>query len=87
MSYWAQSRTVRNRGMLAFLIAASLLPMTIFAQDPLKTLPNNYRSVFDNADLTVIRAHYGPHEKIPVHDPSRRFNSVCLSQRLQSGSY
>ncbi len=68
MSYWPRPRTVRNRGMLALLIAASLSSMAIYAQDPLKTLPNNYRSVFDNAALTVIRAHYGPHEKIPVHD-------------------
>ena len=38
------------------------------AQDPLKLLPQNYKLVFDNADVTVIRAHYGPHEKLPVHD-------------------
>jgi len=26
--------------------------------------------VFDNSAVAVIRAHYGPHEKIPVHDHS-----------------
>ena len=35
---------------------------------PLKTLPGNYRLVFENAQVAVIRAHYGPHEKVPVHD-------------------
>lgn len=59
---------IRTRAMLAFLIAVSLSPIAIPAQDPLKTLPNNYRSIFDNPEVTVIRAHYGPHEKIPVHD-------------------
>lgn len=38
------------------------------AQDPLLTLPNNYRLIFDNNDIAVIHAHYGAHEKIPVHD-------------------
>jgi hypothetical protein len=33
-------------------------------------LPNNYSSAFDNSAVAVIRAHYGPHEKIPVHDHS-----------------
>ena len=39
-----------------------------FAQDPLKTLPDNYKLIFENADVAVIRAHYGPREKVPVHD-------------------
>lgn len=38
------------------------------AQDPLKTLPKNYQQIFENDSVTVIRAHYGAHEKIPVHD-------------------
>ena len=38
------------------------------AQDPLKTLPQNYWKVFENDDVAVIHAHYGAHEKIPVHD-------------------
>jgi len=38
------------------------------AQDPLKTLPQNYRLVLGNGDVAVIHAHYGAHEKIPVHD-------------------
>jgi hypothetical protein len=38
------------------------------AQDPLKTLPKNYQKIFENERVAVIRAHYGGHEKIPVHD-------------------
>ncbi len=38
------------------------------AQDPTITLPNNYRKVLDNADVVVLRVHYGPHEQVPVHD-------------------
>ncbi len=40
----------------------------VHAQDPLKTLLENYRLVFENARVAVIRVHYGPHEKVPVHD-------------------
>lgn len=40
------------------------------AQDPTVTLPNNYRKVLDNPDVTVLRVHYGPHERVAVHDHS-----------------
>jgi hypothetical protein len=68
MPDWPPLQIVRIRAMLVFLIAVSLSPIALYSQDPLKTLPNNYRSIFDNPDVTVIRAHYGPHEKIPIHD-------------------
>ena len=53
---------------LFLLLGLGFVPLAAAAQDPLVTLPSNYRSIFDNADVAVIRAHYGPHEKIPVHD-------------------
>jgi hypothetical protein len=56
------------RMLAALLLAGGLWPLAAGAQDPLATLPNNYRSVLDNSDVAVIRAHYGAHEKIPVHD-------------------
>jgi hypothetical protein len=55
-------------GRLALLFAVGYGPIAACAQDPLVTLPNNYRVVLDNSDVAVIRAHYGAHEKIPVHD-------------------
>jgi hypothetical protein len=53
---------------LAVPLFFSSLPQATPAQDPLLTLPNNYKLIFDNAEVAVIRAHYGAHEKIPVHD-------------------
>ena len=33
-------------------------------------LPTNYTTVFENADVFVLRVHYAPHEVVPVHDHS-----------------
>jgi hypothetical protein len=38
------------------------------AQSPLETLPNNYKLDMENQWVRVIRVHYAPHEKVPVHD-------------------
>jgi hypothetical protein len=51
---------------IAFAIASGAI--AVGAQDPLVTLPNNYRLIFDNSDVAAIHAHYGAHEKVPVHD-------------------
>ncbi len=40
------------------------------AQDPTVAFPKNYRKVLDNPYVTVLRAHYGPHETVGVHDHS-----------------
>jgi hypothetical protein len=40
------------------------------AQDPTVAFPNNYRKVLENADVLVLRVHYGPHEEVGVHDHS-----------------
>ena len=66
-----------NSRTLALLFAVSLWPIAGHAQDPLITLPQNYRSVLDNSAVAVIRAHYGAHEKIPVHDHSS-FSTVFV---------
>ena len=42
----------------------------VSAQDPTVAFPHNYRTVLDNPDVTVMRAHYGPHETVGVHDHS-----------------
>ena len=53
---------------------------TVRAQDPLATLPKNYNLALDNSAVSVIRVHYGPHEKVPVHDhPSHPTVFVYLS--------
>ena len=38
------------------------------ALDPLKVDPKHYRLEFDNAQVRVFRAHYGPHESTPMHE-------------------
>ncbi|NYF89145.1 hypothetical protein RBB79_06310 [Tunturiibacter empetritectus] len=41
------------------------LTLTTPAQQP---LPPNYQTILTNQTFNVIRVHYGPHEKVPVHD-------------------
>jgi hypothetical protein len=38
-----------------------------FAQDPIKSLPQNYKLQFENDWVKVTRVHYAPHEKLPAH--------------------
>jgi hypothetical protein len=47
-----------------------LCGLVVAAQDPTVAFPNNYRKVLENADVVVLRAHYGPHESVGVHDHS-----------------
>jgi len=54
--------------LLPLCLSIGFWSIAAHAQDPLVTLPQNYRLVLDNSTVAVIRAHYGPHEKIPVHD-------------------
>lgn len=37
-------------------------------QDPFAVAPNAYKRQFENAWVRVVRAHYGPREKIASHD-------------------
>jgi len=58
---------MRGRGgKVAFILVA--LSVALGAQDATRLLPQNYRSVFENATVRVIHAHYAPHEKLPLHD-------------------
>ncbi|RXH54269.1 hypothetical protein GRAN_4565 [Granulicella sibirica] len=50
------------------VLAANLASATVHAQDPVATLPKNYTVALDTPSIEVMRVHYGPHEKIPVHD-------------------
>ncbi len=60
------SRSVRFGALL--LLACAAKPPGAWAQDPLKLPGKNYTVAFENSEVAVIRAHYGPHEKVPVHD-------------------
>jgi quercetin dioxygenase-like cupin family protein len=37
------------------------------AQDPAKVDPKHYKVLYENADVRVLRANYGPHEKSVMH--------------------
>ena len=53
-----------------YLCAMAILCLSTsqsFAQDPSKTLPQNYKLEFENEWVKVTRVHYGPHEKLPPH--------------------
>jgi hypothetical protein len=54
----------------AVLTIVGLASTCALAQDPTVAFPKNYRTVLDNSEVTVIRAHYGPHESVGVHDHS-----------------
>ena len=41
------------------------------AQDPLKVAPDAYKLEFENDWVRVVRVHYGPRARIPVHDHPR----------------
>lgn len=62
-------------GLRTILLATTVCTIPAFAlpvrvQDPTIAFPHNYRTVLDNPYVTVIRAHYGPHESVGVHDHS-----------------
>lgn len=61
-----------RRVLLLIVLVATLASCgsQAVAQDPTVALPNNYRKVLDNSEVTVLRVHYGPHEQVPVHDHS-----------------
>jgi hypothetical protein len=52
----------------AVCVSLGFTAVAALAQNPLTLPGKNYTVAFENSDVTVIRAHYGPHEKIPVHD-------------------
>jgi quercetin dioxygenase-like cupin family protein len=48
--------------------AVCLLTATIStAQDPVKVDPTHYKVETENAQVRVLRIHYGPHEKSVMH--------------------
>jgi len=56
--------------MYRFLLALALGGLTTaaaMAQDPVKVDPNHYTVESENADVRILRFHYGPHEKSVMH--------------------
>ena len=56
--------------MHRLLLATAFVGLTgavAMAQDPVKVDPNHYKLVSENAQVRVLRFHYGPHEKSVMH--------------------
>ena len=60
-----------RRCLLVFALAATQAAPVPEATDPLRILPLNYSLAFENDWVRVVRTHYGPHEKLPVHRHSQ----------------
>ena len=56
------------RRLLILIAAAFLSAATALAQDPVKVDPKHYKVEIENAQVRVLRIHYGPHEKSVMHD-------------------
>ncbi len=52
--------------VLAAMVALSATVAT--AQDATKSAPGAYRNQFENDYVRLVRVHYGPNEKVPVHE-------------------
>jgi quercetin dioxygenase-like cupin family protein len=48
-------------------IVGFLAVCSAFAQDPVQIAPEHYKVLVDNAQVRVLRATRGPHEKAPMH--------------------
>ncbi len=60
------------------LLVAALVCLGVsacWAQDPVKVDPQHYKVEFENAQVRVLRIHYGPHEKSVMHSHP---NSVAV---------
>ncbi len=48
-------------------LVVCLLAGVALAQDPVKVDPKHYKVETENAQVRVLRVHYGPHEKSVMH--------------------
>ena len=58
------------RGVLVGAVLVGCV-LRVDAQDPVKAFPKNYSMALENSAVAVVRVHYGPHERVGVHDHSR----------------
>jgi hypothetical protein len=56
---------------IAALVAASIVASPAQAQDPLKTLPDNYRLYFENEQVKVVHVLYPAKAKLAPHEHPR----------------
>jgi quercetin dioxygenase-like cupin family protein len=61
--------SLMKRNTVLVLIAMLVLPVAVtLAQDPVKVDAKHYKVEFENEQVRVLRATYGPHEKSMMHE-------------------
>jgi hypothetical protein len=61
----------RRSFFLWAVVGLPLLPaVNGWCREEAKALPANYKLIFDNRSVAVVRCRYGPLEKLPLHDHS-----------------
>ena len=60
---------------MLFVAPLCLAALPLAAQDPVKVDPKHYKVESENAQVRVLRIHYGPHEKSVMHSHP---NSVVI---------
>ena len=59
-----------GRVLRATLLFCGLSCAAMGAQTAATSLPDNYKTIFENSDVLVMHVHYGAHEFVPMHDHS-----------------
>jgi quercetin dioxygenase-like cupin family protein len=55
------------RFIAAICLAGCLGSVSLWAQDATKVDPKHYTVISENAQVRILRVHYGPHEKSVMH--------------------
>jgi quercetin dioxygenase-like cupin family protein len=55
------------RRLLLLGVALCFTAAAAIAQDPVKVDPKHYKLVSENAQVRILKFHYGPHEKSVMH--------------------
>jgi quercetin dioxygenase-like cupin family protein len=58
---------MKLRHVLLCTAGCLLAAVTATAQDPVKVDPTHYKVETENAQVRILRIHYGPHEKSVMH--------------------
>jgi quercetin dioxygenase-like cupin family protein len=56
-----------GRYVVVCVVVCLLLATIGLAQDPVKVDPKHYKVDSENAQVRILRIHYGPHEKSVMH--------------------
>ena len=58
---------MKLRSLLLCSVVCLLAATICLAQDPVKVDPKHYKVESENAQVRILRIHYGPHEKSVMH--------------------